>query len=79
MRGAWRVDLLRPFNQLGGLSCRILHRNNLIILPVKNQRWEVKLLQVFGEVCFGERFDAFVRTDGAGLHAPDPELIQNTL
>src|SRR5690242_397816 len=73
------IDFLRPLNQLGGLSRRILHGYDLIVLSMKNQCREIKLFQVYAEVCLGECLDAFIGIQCPGLHAPQPELIQNAL
>src|SRR5215469_6253173 len=77
MWGARIIDLLRTLNHLRGLFRRILYGNDLIVLSVKNKGREVKLRQIFGEICLGKCFDAFVSIQSAGLHAPEPELIQN--
>src|SRR5215470_11550062 len=79
MRRTRIVDLLRALNKPCGLSGRILHGNDLIIFAMKNKSWEVELFQVFGKVCLGKSFDAFVCTQSACLHAPEPELVQNSL
>src|SRR5262249_40124669 len=73
------VNLLRALNQLGRFFRGVVHRNDLIVLAVQNKRREIKLLQVFREICLGKCLNAFVRVQGASLHAPKPELIQSAL
>ena len=43
------------------------------------QGWDIELLEIFGEISLGEGLDAFIGILEAGLHAPEPELIQDTL
>src|SRR5262249_35073609 len=44
-----------------------------------HQGWDIELLEVFGEIRLGEGFDALISVQQAGLHAPEPELIQRAL
>ena len=44
-----------------------------------DQGRDIELLEVLGEVGLGEGLDAFVGVLEAGLHAPEPELIQHAL
>jgi hypothetical protein len=46
---------------------------------VHDQSRDIELLEVFGEVGFRKGLDAVVRVLEAGLHAPEPELIQRAL
>src|SRR5215471_15842157 len=77
----WRarvVDFLCPLDELGGFLCGVLDGNNLVVFAVQDQSWDVELLKVLGEIGFGEGLDAFEGTLEARLHAPEPELIQNS-
>src|SRR5262245_23871529 len=78
----WRariINLLRAFDEPGRFLCRVLDRNNLIVLTVEHQGWHIEFLQILGLIGFGKRFDALVGIFEAGLHAPKPELIERTL
>jgi hypothetical protein len=44
-----------------------------------DQRWDIELLEVLGEIGLGEGLDAVVGVLEAGLHAPEPELVQDAL
>src|SRR5215469_3325033 len=79
MRRAWIVDLLCSLDESGRFSGRVLHGNNLVILPMHDQSRNIELLQVFGEISFRERLDGLIRVLEAALHAPKPELIQRSL
>ncbi len=79
VRRAGIVDVLGALDQPGGLDGGILDRNDLVILPVQDERRHVELLQVFGEVGLRECLDAFIGVQQAGLHAPEPELVECAL
>src|SRR5262245_65928788 len=56
------VDLQRrPLDDLRGQERRCGDRHNLIVVAVNDQRRDVDLLQVFGEVRFREDLDAVIR------------------
>jgi len=44
-----------------------------------NQGWDIEILEIFGEIGLGEGPDAFIGILEAGLHAPKPELILDSL
>jgi hypothetical protein len=44
-----------------------------------DQRWDIELLEVLGEIGLGEGLDAVVGVLQPGLHAPQPELLQHAL
>src|SRR5215831_20299636 len=77
VRRAREVDVLRALDESGRLLSRVLRRNDLIVLAVEHEGRHVELLQVLGEIGFGERLDALVGVLQAGLHAPAPELIEH--
>src|SRR5262245_33421236 len=79
VRRARVVDFLGALDEPGRFLRRVPDRNDLIIFSVQHQRRDVELLEVLGEVGFGESLDAFVGVYRAGLHAPEPELIKSTL
>src|SRR5215813_5956645 len=85
MRGSdsvWRtgvVDVLRALDEPGRLLGRILHRDDLVILAVDQEGRDVELCEVSGEVRLGEGLDGVVGILEAGPHAPEPELIEETL
>src|SRR5207249_11378150 len=76
VRYSWIVDFLRTFDEPGRLLGCVLDGNNLVVLTMHNQGWDIELLEVFGEIGLGEGLDAFISVLEAGLHAPKPELIQ---
>ena len=79
MRRARIVDFLRAFDEPGRLVSCVLDGNDLVVLTMHNQGWDIELLEVFGEIGLGEGLDAFIGILEAGLHAPKPELIQDSL
>src|ERR1039458_2062439 len=73
-----------------GLQCPVLHElrgknrgvligDDLVVLSVHEQRRNVDLLQIIGEVSLGELLDAVVGRLDARLHAEAPELISDGL
>ncbi len=46
------VDVLGALDQPGRLDGGILDRNDLVVLPVQDERRHIELLQIFGEVGF---------------------------
>ena len=79
MRRARIVDFLRALDQPRRFPRRILDGNDLVVLAVHDQGRDIELLEVLGEIGLGEGLDAFVSVLEAGLHAPEPELIQDAL
>jgi hypothetical protein len=73
------VDFLRAPDESGRLHRRVLDGNDLVVLAVHDQGRDIDLLEVLGEIGLGEGLDAFVGVLEAGLHAPEPELIQRAL
>ena len=76
VRRARIVDFLRAFYELGRFPRRVLDWNDLVVLTVQDQGRDIELLEVLGEIGLREGFDAFVGVLEAGLHAPEPELIE---
>ena len=54
---------------LGGLERRIGDGHNLVVIAVHDERGNVHLLQVFGEIGFGESLDVVEARFGATHHA----------
>ncbi len=79
VRCARIVDFLRALDEPGRFLRRVLDGNDLVALTVHDQGRDIELLEVLGEVGLGEGLDAFVGVLEAGLHAPEPELIQRPL
>src|SRR5215218_3319801 len=79
VRCTWIVDFLRPLDESGRLGCRVLDRDDLVVLAVHDQSRDIDLLEVLGEIGLREGLDALVGVLEAGLHAPEPELIQYAL
>ena len=79
MRCARIVDFLRVLDELGRFLIRILDWNDLVVLTMHDQGWDIELLEVLGEISLREGFDAFVGVLEASLHAPEPELIHDSL
>src|SRR5262245_46977877 len=73
------VDVLGALDETGRLHGRILHRNDLVVLAMDQERRDVELLEIGGEVGLGEGLDGFVRVPQTSLHAPEPELIEDSL
>jgi hypothetical protein len=73
------VDFLRALDESGRLWCRVLDRDDLVVLAVQDQSRDIDLLEILGEISLREGLDALVRVFEAGLHAPEPELIQYAL
>ena len=56
-----RVDLQRTvFEELGREQRSVLVRDDLVVVPLHNERGYVDVLQILGEVGFGERLDAVI-------------------
>src|SRR6266513_2356300 len=79
VRCAWIVDFLRALDEPGRFLRRVLDGYDLVVLTVHDQGRDIELLEVLGEISLGEGLDAFIGVLEAGLHAPDPELIQDSL
>src|SRR2546422_7077707 len=79
VRRARIVDFLRALDDPGRFLRRVLDGNDLIVLTVHDQGRDIELLEVPGEIRLGECLDALVGVLEAGLHAPEPELIQRAL
>ena len=79
VRCARIVDFLRALDELGRFLSRILDGNDLVVLTMHDQGWDIELLEVLGEISLREGLDAFVGVLEASLHAPEPELIQDSL
>ena len=73
------VDFLSALDESGRLPSRVLDRDDLVVFAVQDQSRDIDLLEVLGEISLREGLDALVRVLEAGLHAPEPELIQYTL
>jgi hypothetical protein len=58
--GLARIDLQRRFlDDLRRQQRRVRNRNDLVVVAMEDQRWDIDLLEVLGEVRIGERLDAF--------------------
>src|SRR4030095_8062554 len=79
VRRARVVDLLGALDESGRFPRRVLDGNDLVIFAVHDQRRNVELLEVLGEVGLRKGLNALVGVFGSGLHAPEPELIESTL
>src|SRR5690606_18708454 len=79
VRRAGIVNVLHVRNQPGRLARRVVNRDDLVVLAVQQQGRHVDLPQVVGEIGLGEGLHAVVRVLEAGLHAPQPELVENAL
>ncbi len=79
VRRARIIDFLRALDEPGRFLRRVLDGNDLVVLTVHDQGRDVELLEVLGEIGLGEGLDAFIGVLEAGLHAPEPELIQGAL
>jgi hypothetical protein len=73
------VDFLRTPDESGRLRCRVLDRDDLVVFAVHDQSRDIDLLEILGEISLREGLYALVRVLEAGLHAPEPELIQYAL
>src|SRR5882724_6624539 len=73
VRRARIVDFLGALDEPGRFLRRVLDGNDLIVLTVHDQGWDIELLEVPGEIGLGECLDALVGVLEAGLHAPEPE------
>src|SRR4029079_14937033 len=52
---------------------------DLVVVAMDEQQWNVDLLQILGKVGLRERADAVERRLEPGLHALQPELVQQPL
>src|SRR5215468_6959922 len=79
VRCSWVVDLLGTLDELGRLPGRVLDRDDLVIFTVQHERRHVEFLEVRGEIGLGECLDALISVLRSGLHAPEPELVEDAL
>src|SRR5262245_62345702 len=79
VRCAGVVDLLGTLDEPGRLPGRVLDRDDLVIFTVQHERRHVEFLEVRGEIRLGERLDALIGVLRSGLHAPEPELVEDAL
>ncbi len=68
-----------PFDELRGVQSRGTNGNDLVVVAMNDQGWNVKLEQIFCEVCLGEGFNAIDCAFEADLHRPEPEHIAKSL
>src|SRR6185312_5694280 len=79
VRRARIVEFLCAVDEPRRLHRRVLDGHDLVVLAVHDQGRDIELLEVLSEVGLGERLDAVVGVLEAALHAPEPELIQDSL
>ena len=79
VRRARIVDFLGSLDEPCRLYRRVFDGNDLVVLTVQDQGGDIELLEVLGEIGLGEGLDAFVGVLEAGLHAPEPELVEDPL
>ena len=78
-QAVWRAGIvffLRTLDEPGRFPRGVLYGNDLVILTMHNQSWDVDPLEILGEIGLGEGLDAFISVLEARLHAPKPELFQ---
>ena len=79
VRRTW-IDLQnRTFDDLRGEQSRVGNRYNLVVVAMDDERRNVELLEVFGQVRLGESLDAVIGPFETNGHRPEPERIANTL
>ena len=64
---------------LGGKQGRGPDRHDLVVVAVEYERWHVELFEVFGEIGFGEGFDAVYDGFETDLHPLQPERVAQAL
>ena len=76
--GETRIDLEGGvLDDLGRHATGGIYGDNLVVVAVKNENWDVDLLEVFSEVGLREGFDGVVLTFVRTSHALKPEVIAN--
>src|ERR1700685_156140 len=65
----------RVFDDFRGQETGVGDRNDLVGVTVQDQRRDIDLLEVPGEVGLGECLDAVVRTDDGNLHSLSPKRV----
>ena len=73
------IDFLCAPYETSRLHRRVLDGNNLVVIAVQDQGRDIDLFEVLGEIGLRECLDAIVGILEAGLHAPEPELIEYAL
>ena len=58
---------------------RVGNRHDLFVIAMHDEYGNVDRLEVFGEVCFGERLDAFVVCIGGAHHGLAPPIVDHSL
>src|SRR5262249_7907901 len=56
-----------------------LVRNDLVVVPLHDERWHIDVLQVLSEVCFRERLDTVVMSLGPAHHALPPPILDDAV
>src|SRR5262249_38899821 len=79
VRGAGIVNFLRTFDEARRFPRGVVHRDDLVVFAVQNERRHVDLPEILRKVCLRKGLDALVGVLDPTLHAPEPELIENTL
>src|SRR5712692_4573598 len=69
----------RVLGQFGGKHGGSADRDDLIVVAVKDERWHVELLEVFGEICLREGLDAVEGGFVSSQHPLEPERIAQAL
>src|SRR5262245_17190786 len=69
----------RPIDDLRGQQGRCRNRHDLIVVAVDDERRDVDLPEVVCQVGLGEDLDAVIGVLETGLHAEQPERVENTL
>ena len=67
------------FDQVDCLGRGIVDGHDLIVVPMSDQDWYLKVLEIFGEVGFGELGNAVVDGGESCLHAQTPEFVDEAL
>src|SRR5713226_10467972 len=75
-----RIDFQRgSLNQLGGEKGRGADRHDLVIVAMEEERWYIKLSEIFGEVRLGEGFDAVEDGFVSSQHPLEPKRVAQAL
>src|SRR5271166_5628378 len=78
--GRARIDLQRrALDELRGEHGRGADRHDLVVVAMQDQSRYIKSLEVFREVCLGERLDAVNDAVEAGQHPLEPEGVSQPL
>src|SRR5215471_18566652 len=79
MREAWVELQSGILEELDLEQSSALVRNDLVVVPLHDERWHIDVVQVLSQVCFRERLDTVVMSLGPAHHALAPPILDDAV